>query len=36
MGYAVANAHERVLAVADGVVPPNDREGVAALLEALL
>jgi Cof subfamily protein (haloacid dehalogenase superfamily) len=37
-GYAVAvaNAHERVLAVADFVCPPVGEEGVAQVLEALL
>jgi Cof subfamily protein (haloacid dehalogenase superfamily) len=37
-GYAVAvaNAHERVLAVADLVCPPADEEGVAQVIEALL
>jgi hypothetical protein len=37
-GYAVAveNAHERVLAVADLVVPRDAEEGVAQLLEAYL
>jgi hydroxymethylpyrimidine pyrophosphatase-like HAD family hydrolase len=35
-GVAVANAHERVLAVADYVSPPVDEEGVAAVLEAFL
>ena len=35
-GIAVANAHERVLAVADWVCPPAAEEGVAAVLEALL
>jgi HAD superfamily hydrolase (TIGR01484 family) len=37
-GYAVAvaNAHERVLAVADFVCPPVDEEGVAQVLEAFL
>jgi Cof subfamily protein (haloacid dehalogenase superfamily) len=33
---AVANAHERVLAVADYVCPPVDEEGVATVLEAFL
>jgi hydroxymethylpyrimidine pyrophosphatase-like HAD family hydrolase len=37
-GYAVAvaNAHERVLAVADLVCPPPDEEGVAQVIEAYL
>ena len=37
-GYAVAvaNAHERVLAVADYVCPPVQEEGVATVIEALL
>jgi len=37
-GYAiaVANAHERVLAVADFVCPPVDEEGVAQTIEAFL
>jgi len=37
-GYAVAvaNAHERVLAVADFVCPPVEEEGVAHVLEAYL
>jgi Cof subfamily protein (haloacid dehalogenase superfamily) len=35
-GVAVANAHERVLAVADWVCPPADEEGVAQAIEALL
>jgi Cof subfamily protein (haloacid dehalogenase superfamily) len=37
-GYAVAvaNAHERVLAVADAVCPPPTEEGVAAVIEAFL
>jgi Cof subfamily protein (haloacid dehalogenase superfamily) len=37
-GYAVAvaNAHDRVLAVADLVCPPADEEGVADVLEAFL
>jgi Cof subfamily protein (haloacid dehalogenase superfamily) len=37
-GYAVAvaNAHERVLAVADWVCPPAAEEGVAQMIEALL
>jgi hypothetical protein len=33
---AVANAHERVLAVADHVCPPVDEEGVAQVIEAAL
>lgn len=32
---AVANAHPEVLAVADEILPSNDEEGVAALLERL-
>jgi Cof subfamily protein (haloacid dehalogenase superfamily) len=35
-GVAVANAHERVLAVADFVCPAVDEEGVAQVLEAFL
>ena len=35
-GVAVANAHERVLAVADLVCPPVDEEGVAQVIEAFL
>jgi Cof subfamily protein (haloacid dehalogenase superfamily) len=35
-GVAVANAHERVLAVADSVCPPVDEEGVAQVIEAFL
>jgi hypothetical protein len=35
-GVAVANAHERVLAVADFVCPSVDDEGVAQVIEALL
>jgi Cof subfamily protein (haloacid dehalogenase superfamily) len=35
-GVAVANAHRRVLAVADFVCPPAEEEGVAQVLEALL
>ncbi len=35
-GIAVANAHERVLAVADFVCPPAEEEGVAQVLEAFL
>jgi Cof subfamily protein (haloacid dehalogenase superfamily) len=37
-GYAlaVANAHDRVLAVADHVCPPADEEGVAQVIEAYL
>jgi Cof subfamily protein (haloacid dehalogenase superfamily) len=35
-GIAVANAHERVKAVADYVCPPVDEEGVAQVIEALL
>ncbi len=34
--YAVANAHPGVIAVVDEVVPSNDDEGVALLLERLL
>lgn len=34
--YAVANAHESVLALADHVAPPCDEEGVAQVLDALL
>ena len=35
-GVAVANAHERVLAVADLVCPSDEEEGVAQVLEAYL
>jgi Cof subfamily protein (haloacid dehalogenase superfamily) len=35
-GIAVANAHERVLAVADLVCPPVAEEGVAQVIEAFL
>lgn len=35
-GVAVANAHERVLAVADFVCPTVDEEGVAQMIEAFL
>ena len=35
-GVAVANAHERVLAVADFVCPSVDEEGVAQVIEAFL
>jgi Cof subfamily protein (haloacid dehalogenase superfamily) len=35
-GVAVANAHERVLAVADWVCPPASEEGVAQVLEAFV
>jgi Cof subfamily protein (haloacid dehalogenase superfamily) len=35
-GVAVANAHDRVLAVADFVCPPVDEEGVAQVIEAFL
>ena len=35
-GVAVANAHERVLAVADLVCPPVEDEGVAQVIEAYL
>ena len=35
-GVAVANAHERVIAVADFVCPSVDEEGVAQVVEALL
>ena len=35
-GIAVANAHERVLAVADFVCPPVQEEGVAQVIEAFL
>jgi Cof subfamily protein (haloacid dehalogenase superfamily) len=35
-GVAVANAHDRVLAVADLVCPPVDEEGVAQVIEAFL
>jgi hydroxymethylpyrimidine pyrophosphatase-like HAD family hydrolase len=34
--YAVANAHAAVLAVADEVLPSNDDDGVATLINALL
>ncbi len=35
-GVAVANAHERVLAVAEHVCPPVEEEGVAQVIEAYL
>jgi Cof subfamily protein (haloacid dehalogenase superfamily) len=35
-GIAVANAHDRVLAVADFVCPPASEEGVAQVIEAYL
>ena len=35
-GVAVANAHERVIAVADAVCPPAAEEGVAQVIEALV
>jgi Cof subfamily protein (haloacid dehalogenase superfamily) len=35
-GIAVANAHERVLAIADYVCPPVSKEGVAQVIEAVL
>ena len=35
-GIAVANAHQRVLEVADWVCPSADEEGVAQVIEALL
>jgi Cof subfamily protein (haloacid dehalogenase superfamily) len=35
-GVAVANAHERVLAIADYVCPSVDEEGVAQVMEAVL
>jgi Cof subfamily protein (haloacid dehalogenase superfamily) len=35
-GVAVANAHERVLAVADFVCPPVDEEGVAQVIDGFL
>ncbi len=35
-GVAVANAHDRVLALADFVCPPVDQEGVAQVIEAYL
>jgi hydroxymethylpyrimidine pyrophosphatase-like HAD family hydrolase len=34
--YAMANAHESVLALADHVAPPCEEEGVADVLEGLL
>ena len=33
--YAMANAHPSVLALADHVAPPNDEDGVAAVLTEL-
>ena len=36
VGWAVANAHEEVRAVADRVCPSNDEDGVARTLERLL
>jgi hydroxymethylpyrimidine pyrophosphatase-like HAD family hydrolase len=35
-GIAVANAHERVKAVARWVCPPAEEEGVAQVVDALL
>jgi Cof subfamily protein (haloacid dehalogenase superfamily) len=35
-GIAVANAHERVLEVADYVCPPVTEQGVAQVIEAVL
>jgi hydroxymethylpyrimidine pyrophosphatase-like HAD family hydrolase len=35
-GVAVANAHDRILGVADWVCPSADEEGVAEVIEALL
>lgn len=35
-GVAVANAHERVLAIADFVCPPVEEEGVAQVIDAYL
>ena len=35
-GVAVANAHDRVLAVADWVCPPANEEGVAQVIEGFL
>jgi hydroxymethylpyrimidine pyrophosphatase-like HAD family hydrolase len=35
-GVAVANAHERILGIADWVCPSADEEGVAQMIEALL
>jgi hydroxymethylpyrimidine pyrophosphatase-like HAD family hydrolase len=35
-GIAVANAHERVKAVADWICPPAEEEGVAQVLDAYL
>ncbi|HTU30684.1 MAG TPA: HAD-IIB family hydrolase [Solirubrobacteraceae bacterium] len=34
--FAMANGHPDVIAAADGVAPPNDEDGVAAVLEQLL
>ena len=36
LGVAVANAHERVLAIADWVCPPVTEEGVAQVIEGFL
>jgi hydroxymethylpyrimidine pyrophosphatase-like HAD family hydrolase len=36
VGWAVANAHEEVRAVADRICPSNDDDGVAVTLERLL
>jgi hydroxymethylpyrimidine pyrophosphatase-like HAD family hydrolase len=36
VGWAVANAHEEVRAVADRICPSNDEDGVAVTLEHLL
>ncbi len=33
--YAMANAHPRVLALADHTAPANDEDGVATVLEEL-
>lgn len=35
-GIAVANAHQRLLDIADWVCPPADEEGVAQVIEAVL
>ena len=35
-GIAVANAHERLIQIADWVCPPVTEEGVAQVIEAML
>jgi len=36
LGVAVANAEPEILAVADKIVPSNDEDGIAALVDELL